>query len=117
MAQNKLGLYFSWETARYTLLRWLSYKVAKTEIGTIPPRWIRLLHCILFPLHGLYAKQTQVHYSMQFDCYTIRGVVISSSVLDAISHDAERNTVFKFIRNENGVVMLERQYQNEINNF
>jgi hypothetical protein len=99
---------FSWERTRYTFLRWLNYKVAKTEVGTIPPKWIRILHFVLFPLHGFYAKQTQVHYSIPLDYYTIRGVKIAAGLFDAISRDAEQNAKFKFIKNESGIVTLER---------
>jgi hypothetical protein len=99
--------HFYWEEIRYTFLRWLNYKVAKTEIGTIPPKWIRILHFVLFPLHGFYEKQSQVHFQFHNDCYIIRGVKISAGLIDAISRDAEQNVKFKFIKNENGIVTLE----------
>lgn len=98
----------TWEELRYTFLRWLNYKVAKTELGAIPPRWIRIIHFILFPLHGLYARQTQVHYALPLDYYTIRGVKIAAGLFDAISRDAEKGVKFKFIKNEDGIVTLEK---------
>jgi hypothetical protein len=98
---------FLWEEYRYTFLRWLNYKVAKTEVGTVPPKWIRILHSILFPLHYLYARQAQVHFGFLNDYYTIRGVKISAGLFDAFSKDAEEGVVFKFIKNENGIITLE----------
>lgn len=99
---------FSWEDLRYSFLRWLNYKVAKTEIGAIPPRWVRILHFVLFPLHGFYARQSQVHFSFPSDYYTIRGVKIAAGLFDAISMDAEQNVKFKFVKNEEGIATLER---------
>lgn len=99
---------FSWEDTRYTFLRWLNYKVAKTEVGTVPPKWVRILHFVLFPLHGFYARQSQVHFAFPSDYYTIRGVKIAAGLFDAISRDAEQNVNFRFVKNEEGVVTIER---------
>lgn len=98
---------FSWEDTRYTILRWLNYKVAKTEPGTVSPKWIRILHFVLFPLHGFYARQSQVHFSFPSECYTIRGVKVSAGLFDAISRDAERNVKFRFVKNEDGIVTIQ----------
>lgn len=83
----KKSILFSWEKTRYAFLSWLSYKVAKTEIDAVPPKWIRFLHFILFPFHNLYERQSQVHYSLLKDVYTIRGVKISGAFIE----DLRRN--------------------------
>lgn len=104
---------YSWERLRYSLLRGLDTYVAKTEIGTIPPRWIRILHFVLFPLHSIYESQSQVHYSLMSNYYTIRGVKISAEFFDRVSIDAEKGIVFKFVKNENGIITLERASNTE----
>lgn len=92
--QNYNNLHFKWENARYTFLRRLRYKVAKTNPGTVAPKWIKIIHFILFPLHGFYAKQAQVQYDFLHDVYIIRGVKISGLFLDRLSCNAKKNTKF-----------------------
>lgn len=91
---------------RYTFLRWLRYKLAKSQPGTVAPKWIQIIHFILFPVHGLYAKQAQVNYDFMYDIYIIRGVKVSGFFLDQLSGYAEKNTKFEFLENKDGVITI-----------
>jgi len=44
---------------RLRLLRFLKDKIAKTPDGELPPKWLRLLHNLFFPLKTLYAKKSE----------------------------------------------------------
>ena len=99
---------FNFSEQKLTFVRWLNYRVAKTSMGEVPPIWIRIVYFILFPLHWSYTKQSQVKYDFSFDTYTIRGVELSSGIIDALSRDAEKGMVIKIIKTENGIVTCER---------
>lgn len=70
------------EKRRWQLLKFCKDKIAKVPDGQIAPKWIRIVFQILFPLHGFYARQSQLQYEPLRDVYTVRGVEITTYFLE-----------------------------------
>lgn len=74
---------------RYKFLRYLN-KISNTLEGSIPPKWVRILRYVLFPLHWFYANQSGIKYDYATNIYTIRGIEFSGQLLEAFG-DAKNN--------------------------
>ena len=97
---------------RYKILRWLTFKVFKTPKNQVPNKFVRLVHFLLFPLHFLYERNSQVHFDQVSMIYTIRGVKISAAFFDMIRSKEHDGSAFIFFKDQFGVTTIER-----INNF
>jgi len=62
----------------------------------------------LFPLHWLYAQQSEVKYESLYDTYTIRGVKISGAYIQLLQGAFRSGELFRFHHNDLFGVTIER---------
>jgi len=93
---------------RYRFLYWLSDRVFKTPEGEIMPPAMRFIFHLLFPLHWLYARQSEVKYEPVHDTYTIRGVKISGAYIQLLQGAFRSGELFRFHHNDLFGVTIER---------
>jgi len=92
---------------RLRLLRWVNRRIFKTPPNQIPPKFIRGLYAVLFPLRALYERQSRCHYDFVTDTYTIGGVKISGRVFNYFDSYAKGRNVFRFIKSPLGDITIE----------
>ena len=93
---------------RTKLLKFLAYKVCKTQEGCLPPKWVVTLSCILFPLYYMYSKQSGIKYDPITKVFTIKGVRLQSEIFDFFNNESAKGTKFKFIKNNLGNITIEQ---------
>lgn len=93
------------EKLRYRLLIWLRDK-SGADPGEMPNLFIRIVHDILFPLHGFYASQSQVNFNTVNQTYTISGVKISSHFFYLLNDLADSGKDIRVSKDEFGTIIF-----------
>lgn len=107
--KNKMN---KWEYARFRFIRWLNVKIAKTQLGEFPPKWIRIIHWSLFPLRWVYANQSQIRYSFERDTYTIDGIEIHFDFICELPYLAKNEIPVIFVEDRFGGITI-RKFKGE----
>ncbi len=81
---------------RTKLLLWLKYNLTNRSDAEIPPKWLRVLYYILFPLRWYINNNTDMSFDYSRLIYTIRGIKITSEVFENFEQLAEKETTLKF---------------------
>lgn len=93
---------------RYRFLYWLNDKVFRVPEGEIMPPAMRFVFHLLFPLHWLYARQSEVKYEPLYDTYTIRGVKISGAYIRLLQGGFQEGKIYRFHHSDQHGVLIER---------
>lgn len=81
---------------RLRFLRWLR-KLTGTPQNCWAPKWILVLHSILFPLHSFYEKQSGIKYDPRTNIYTIRGMKFSAEIFDSLKDSSLKGEYFQLV--------------------
>lgn len=96
---------------RLKFLRFLTYRIAKVDEGAIPPKWIMIIHNILFPLRYLYARNSNIRYDVHTDTYIIRGTKFSGQFFDHFGRESSLNQKFEIIKRDKDGSVVINSYQ------
>ena len=92
---------------RLRFINWLC-DLCNYPVEEIPPRWIRNLYAVLYPLRASYEKQSKIKYDFRRDAYEIEGIKFSRGVFQMLANSAMVGETFKLLQNDNRVITIER---------
>ncbi|HDL74969.1 MAG TPA: hypothetical protein ENH06_01115 [bacterium] len=97
---------------KHKFIRFLIDRVARCEEGSIPPKWIRVIWKILFPIQAIRSSQKgPVYYNPLRNIVTIDRVDYSMTIFEQFSRSAKVGNKFMFVerKNNDGTIIITLQ--------
>lgn len=93
---------------RQRFLRFLHYKVFRRKEGEIMHPIGKAIWKLFYPLHAMYVRNSQCHYDLRTDVYTIRGMKFSGNIFSFLNNEANEGRVFRLKKtSKDGTVEVE----------